>query len=203
MATKPRRFQSPKYLLFRIHQDLAKIVMPFESGGSDDLTDIEVLIILLEDRRFFEHSGIDFKSVFREFIKLCTFRKHGGASTIDMQFVRTRTGYKTRKLTRKSYEMLLAYFLQFRMGKLAILRAYLQIMYLGSGLYGVDSAARKVFEKPIYLLNIEEAAFIAAMMVYPRPLNPTPNWREIVQRRANYGLRLFRTLGGRYKQRFE
>ena len=200
---EPRQFPTPKRLLLRMHQDLAKIVVPFDGFNRADLTDIETIIILLEDRRFFQHPGIDLKSILREFLRMCTLQKHGGASTIDMQFVRTKTGYKAKTAKRKLYEMLLAYLLQFRMSKLAILRSYLDVVYLGSGLYGIDSAAYKMFGKSVWEVETKEAAFIAAMMVYPRPLRPTAIWKQKVDRRAQYGLRLFRRYGSRYKQRFE
>jgi len=161
------------------------------------------LVILLEDRRFFQHRGIDFVSLLRELSKLCTFQKFGGASTIDMQFVRTRTGYKAKTLKRKLYEMLLARRLQGKMDKVPILRAYLQEMYLGLGIYGVDKAAQVVFHRHRYELSREEAAFVAAMMVYPRPLHPTTDWKRQVERRAVYGLKLFDRLGRQYTRHSE
>lgn len=200
---KPRQFPSPKNVLHRIHQDLANVVIHFDGFNHADLSDIEVLVILLEDRRFFDHYGIDWRSIARETFKMCTFQRHGGASTIDMQFVRTQTGYKERTFRRKLYEMLLAYLLQFRMSKLAILRSYLDVVYLGSGIVGIDRAAFSVYGRPVYRLSRQEAAMIAAMMVYPKPLNPTDEWKQKVHRRAAYGLRLFSTLGRGYKQRFE
>lgn len=199
----PRQFQTPKRILLRIHKDLQKIVMQFEDWNHGDLSDLEVLVLLLEDRRFLQHRGVDLRSVCREALKMTAFRRHGGASTIDMQFVRTQTGYKEIKLSRKIYEMLLAYLLQFHMSKVGILRSYLQVVYLGSGLRGVDDAARVIYGKEVWELNRNECATIAAMMVYPRPRQPTPSWQAKVQRRRDYGLRLFARMGNRYKQRFE
>lgn len=186
----------------RIENDLAKIIIPaIPSTGA--LSDLEILVILLEDRRFFGHRGIDIYSIVREIFKLCTFQRFGGASTLDMQFVRMRTGYKDRSLRRKSYEMLLAYLLQSRMDKMQILRAYLQGVYLGSGIYGIESGARKMFNKRSYQLTMEQAALLAAMMVYPRPSNPSSRWEARAKQRAAYGLKLFDELGQQYKQHFE
>jgi membrane peptidoglycan carboxypeptidase len=200
---EPRRFPTPKLILFGIHRDLAKITQPSNWFSNGDLSDLEVLVLLLEDRRFFLHQGIDLRSIARETVRMLTFRRFGGASTIDMQYVRTRTGYKARTARRKLYEMLLAYLLQFRMTKKAILRAYMQDVYLGSGLHGIYAASFSVFDKQIDDLSREEAAMIAAMMVYPRPQSPTSQWKERVNRRARYGLRLFTTLGRRYEQGFK
>ncbi len=148
---EPREFQTPKRILFRIHQDLDRIVMP--SWSYQSLTDLEIIILLLEDRRFFTHHGLDLKSLIREIFRLLTFREHGGASTIDMQYVRTRTGYKARTLKRKVYEIILALLIQYRMSKLAILRSYLNEVFLGSGLYGIHIAAWRLFEKHSNELN--------------------------------------------------
>jgi len=189
-------------LALHIKSDLAKIIVPL-SWSYDGLSDLEILIILLEDRRFFQHRGVDMFSIAREIFKICTFQKFSGASTIDMQFVRMRTGYKDRTLRRKIYEMLLAYLLQARMGKIDILRAYLQEVFLGSGIYGIESGARVMFNKLSYELEREQASVIAAMMVYPRPLKPSLTWEARVKRRAAYALKLFDKLGQRYKGRFK
>jgi membrane peptidoglycan carboxypeptidase len=197
----PREFQTPKRLLFRIHKDIRSIVSPLWSYHR--LTELEILVLLLEDRRFFNHFGVDFKSSLRDTWRMITFRKHGGASTIDMQYVRTRTGYKDRTFRRKLYEMSLAILIQYRMSKIAILRSYLNEVFLGSGLYGIHIASWRLFQKSSSELTVEEAAIIAAMMVYPRPLNPSLSWEEKINRRANYGLRLFERFGWRYKKGLE
>lgn len=183
-----------------IEGDLKTIVQSVE-WKHEDLGELEILILLLEDRRFFQHSGIDIASIGREILKFCTFQKYGGASTIDMQYVRMRTGYYERSLGRKLYEMLLAYLLQKRMDKVSILRAYMQEMYLGSHIYGVERGARVMFNKARYELSRAELAQIAAMMVYPRPLHPDAAWQCRVARRAEYGLRLFEAYGHEYTRR--
>src|SRR4051794_31769302 len=122
---EPRQFPFPKGTLLKVHMDLARIVTPFEGYSHADLSNLETIIILLEDRRFFQHYGIDWRSLAREVFRMLTLQQYGGASTIDMQFIRTMTGYKDKTVRRKLYEMFLAYLLQFRMSKLAILRSYL------------------------------------------------------------------------------
>jgi len=185
-----------------IERDLNVVVvrMVFDR---DVLSDLEVLILLLEDRRFFRHSGIDFWAIARELFKMSTAQRYGGASTIDMQFVRTRTGFKDRTIRRKVYEMILAYYLQGRMEKWEILRAYLREMYLGVHLRGVERASNELFCKCTELLSRSEAAFLAAMMVYPLPETPSIRWRKMVERRAKYGLRLYEKHGHKYRGRIE
>jgi monofunctional biosynthetic peptidoglycan transglycosylase len=128
-----------------------------------------------------------------------TFRRHGGASTIDMQFVRTATGYRQKTLRRKIYEIILAVVIQFRYNKIVILRSYLACAFFGSHLKGAHKAAKKMYGVDANELSVDEAAIVAAMLVYPRPLSPTPQWQTKVQRRADYGKRIYIA----NKQRFD
>lgn len=183
-----------RQMLIRVHVDLLRINSGVNHGAayrSDSLTSLEKAVLVLEDRRFMRHSGVDVKSVVREVAKAATFRRHGGASTIDMQFVRTVTGYKKRKIRRKLYEMLLSIIIQFRYSKITILRSYIACAFFGSRLYGADRASQCVFEKGQDELSMEEAVFLAAMLVYPRPMTPSDDWVLRVQRRADYGMRVY------------
>lgn len=152
----------------------------------NELTLFEMMVLVGEDRRFFRHNGIDYRSVLREVFKALTRQKHGGASTIDMQFVRMATGYYERTISRKLYEMLLAVLIQFKYQKIEILRYYLKHAFFGSLLYGADKASKRMFQKPSALLTRSEAATLAAMLVYPRPHYPTQSWHENVQRRSRF-----------------
>lgn len=194
-ALKPRlRIPSLRAALLRLHADLFQIntFVPSEIWYSiGPLTLLEKLTIVLEDRRFLRHNGIDVKSCIREVVRALTFRRHGGASTIDMQFVRTATGYRDKHLRRKLYEMLLAVLLQFRYSKIIILRSYLAHAFFGSGLIGASRASTRLFGKAAEELNIQEASLLAAMLVYPRPLRPSTGWELKVKRRAEYGQRIY------------
>lgn len=111
------KFMRPREALTKIHTDLFKVhsnVKPALAYYPAALTNLEKLVLVLEDRRFMFHHGFDVKSLVRELLRAITFRRHGGASTIDMQFVRTSTGYKERTIARKLYEILLAFIIQFR-----------------------------------------------------------------------------------------
>jgi len=192
---EPRlRIPTLRSLLFRIHKDLFTIerfVQRYAAYFPTSLTPLEKLTLVLEDRRFFGHSGVDLRSTLREISRALTFRRHGGASTIDMQFVRTATGYRKNTFTRKVYELLLAIIIQFRYNKIVILRSYLACAFFGSRLIGANSASRKLYGRSADDLSIDEAAIIAAMLVYPRPRSPTPEWEVKVQRRADYGKRVY------------
>src|SRR5260370_27246768 len=163
------------------------------------LNSFEKLVLVLEDRRFFEQNGGDFLAVCREILKLITFRRAGGASTIDMQFVRTATGFQEKTLRRKLYEILLARIIQFRYSKIVILRSYLACAFFGSRVYGSEKVAATVFAKQILMLDDQQSAELAAMLVYPRPLRPDNKWMAKIKRRAAYGLHW----KSRLEQRFD
>jgi membrane peptidoglycan carboxypeptidase len=178
----------------KLKADLAQVhrhIQPFSVNAPAALTALELMTIVLEDRRFFRHPGVDLRSVIRETSKALMGQKHGGASTIDMQFVRTATGFRQHTLRRKLYEALLSTAIQFRYEKLSILRSYLACAYFGSGLIGADAAARKMFGKDAERLGLREAALIGAMLACPRPLNGSASWETRVRRRAAYGLRVY------------
>jgi membrane peptidoglycan carboxypeptidase len=160
---------------------------------------VEKMILISEDRRFFRHNGVDYRACLRELLRALTFRKFGGASTIDMQFVRTATGYYENNFRRKIYEMLLAWLIQHRFTKIEILRYYLNIAFFGSHTYGIERASWLMFSKWPSDLNLQEAAVIAAMLIYPRPRRPSEEWAKHVARRSQYILSVY----PRFEQRFQ
>lgn len=166
----------------------------------DRLLLVEKMILVSEDRRFLRHNGIDYRSCVREALKAITGRRHGGASTIDMQFVRVGTGYYDHNIRRKLYEMLLALLIQWRCSKIQILRSYLSIAFFGSHIDGMPNAAMEMFSKSsLESLTPQEAAVIAAMLIYPRPQVPTEVWTDKVNSRARYLLAAY----PRFEQRLE
>jgi N-acetyl-anhydromuramyl-L-alanine amidase AmpD len=184
--------------LSRIDQNVRRLdVRPLPRAHAATLTALELMTIAIEDRRFFYHPGVDVLSILRETIKALRGRKHGGASTIDMQFVRTVTGYRAPTMKRKFYEAFLAVVIQFRYKKLEILRSYLACAFFGSGLIGANAAAQRVFNKSADRLSMEEASFISAMLAYPRPLQGLPHWEQRARRRAAYAVAVFELRKGR------
>ena len=197
---------TPAMWFARLRADLRRIdqnVRAAPQASAVTLTAVELMTIALEDRRFFHHAGVDARSVLREALRMLTGRKHGGASTIDMQFVRTVTGFRAPTAKRKVYEAFLALAIQFRHKKLEILRSYLACAYFGSGLIGANAAAQKIFNKKADRLSADEAALISAMLAYPRPLQGLPRWERRARRRAAYAVAVFdrrkRRLAGPYE----
>jgi membrane peptidoglycan carboxypeptidase len=177
-----------------IHRDLFKIDrrIRYDRYRVEPLSNFEIMVLVLEDRRFFRHHGVDVISCIREIYRAVTLRRHGGASTIDMQLVRTATGYREHTVRRKLYEMLLAFLIQYRYNKFEILRSYLSCAFFGSHLHGFQRALPRIYNKhPWDELSLDESAELAAMLVYPRPLLPTSEWARKLRRRADYAKRLY------------
>lgn len=194
--TTPFRIPFPRRFLIRVHRDLFQIEH-YARGPVDypnQLTLFEKMVLVGEDRRFLRHNGIDYKSVVRVMLT-----RVGGASTIDMQFVRMATGYYERSFRRKAYEMLLAALIQFKYSKVEILRYYLKYAFFGTLLYGANRASDVIFGKSPEFLAPSEAATLAAMLVYPRPRNPTRKWSENVDRRSKF----IEAMLPRFEKRFE
>lgn len=191
----------PRDLLLKINRDLFTIeyhcVPAFEW---EQLSTFEIMVLILEDRRFCQHIGVDWKSCAREIIKAVTLRKHGGASTIDMQFVRTATGYRDVTIRRKLYEIFLSTLIQTKYSKLEILRSYLNSAFFGSHLIGANIASQTLFRKNPADLEPDEAAVLASMLVYPRPLVPVDSWSRKIERRAKYARLLYPLLKERFEQ---
>ncbi|MGB9152284.1 MAG: penicillin-binding protein 1A [Alphaproteobacteria bacterium] len=130
-------------------------------------------IIAIEDRRFYHHFGIDLWGILRATARdVMAGHMLQGGSTLTQQLAKNLFLSPERKLKRKVQEMLLALWLEHTYTKDQILTAYLNRVYLGSGAYGVDAAARTYFNKPAHDLNIREAAIIAGLLRAPSRFSP-------------------------------
>lgn len=129
-------------------------------------------VIAAEDRRFYEHNGVDIQRIAGAMI--ANFRRGRivqGASTITQQFVRANVLDRTKTYGRKFREAWLSHRLEEKYGKRSILQAYLNHIYLGEGYYGVQAASLGYFGKPASELNAAEAATIAALINKPSGWN--------------------------------
>jgi penicillin-binding protein 2A len=178
----------------KLQDDLSRVdrlVRPSSMESRVALNGLELMVLSLEDRRFFRHFGVDPRSVAWEVIKLMRGKKYGGASTIDMQFVRTATGYRALTLKRKLYEVLLAMLIQFRYKKIEILESYLACAHFGFGLTGAEATAQKLFGKAVNQLDLTEAALMSAMLARPRPLRASLVWQRRIETRAAYAIEVY------------
>lgn len=141
-------------------------------------------VIDTEDKRFYEHSGIDFIGLARATRELfITGRKTQGASTITMQVA--RNFFLTRKKTfyRKFREMLLALKIDHEFSKNQILELYLNKVYFGNRSYGVAAAAQTYYGKNLNQLTLSEMAMIGGLPQAPSRDNPLSNPRGAILRR--------------------
>lgn len=152
-------------------------------------------LLAIEDRQFYNHSGLDLKGILRAVIhdiKTGSFAQ--GASTITQQLAKTLFLTPEKSLERKLKEAFLAIQLERRYTKDEILELYLNQIYLGSGAYGVEMAARTYFSKPASGLNLAECALIAGLPKAPSFYSPLINPEEAIKRR-NLVLRQMHSLG--------
>ena len=135
--------------------------------------------IAVEDRRFYAHAGIDWRSVLRaSFRNLRSLGVAEGFSTITMQVVRNAFIPQLageRSLRRKLIEIALARRLEENLSKDQILELYLNVIYLGNGVYGVEAASRDLFGKSVQKLTLAEAATLAALPKGPTSYSPRRN----------------------------
>ena len=125
-------------------------------------------VLATEDRRFYDHHGVDVRRIAGSVVaNVRRGRIVQGGSTITQQFVRGAFLDRSRTYSRKIREAWLAYRLESKFSKKAILQAYLNHVYLGDGYYGVQAASLGYFGKPASSLNAAEGATLAALINRP------------------------------------
>ncbi len=142
-------------------------------------------VLSVEDQRFFDHSGIDAVRVGGAVLKnLQEWRRAEGASTITQQLARLVFLSRGKVYSRKLKEVIVAAYLENLYSKQEILEMYLNKVYFGDGLHGVEAAARGYFGKPASDLSVDEAALLAGLIQSPSSYAPTVNMDRAVARRA-------------------
>ena len=141
-------------------------------------------VLSVEDQRFYEHSGVDAIRVAAAVIKnVQEGRRAEGGSTITQQLARQSFLSRDKTYRRKLKEVLLAAQIETVYTKKEILEMYLNKVYFGDGLYGVEAAARGYFGKPAADLSVDEAALLAGLIQSPSSYAPTVNLDRAVARR--------------------
>jgi penicillin-binding protein 1A len=156
-----------------------------------DLADIPVLVrdgaVAVEDRRFWQHRGVDLRAVARAAWRNATHLSvREGSSTITMQLARVVFPEQmpmSEKVGRKACEVHLARRVERELGKGQILAMYLNQIYLGSGLYGVEAAAQGYFGVPVERLDVAQAALLIGLAKSPEGNNPRRRPERAIQRR--------------------
>jgi len=150
-------------------------------------------VIASEDQLFPDHEGFDWKSI--EKARKYNAKKPGrvrGASTISQQVAKNVFLWQGRSWVRKGLEVYFTFMIEVLWGKKRILEVYLNVIEMGDGIFGIEMAAQKYFNKPAKSLSKQEAAMIAACLPSPKRYKVKPlssfvagRSRSIVQQMNN------------------
>ncbi len=148
---------------------------------------VQDAFVTTEDRRFYQHAGVDWESVPRAVVRdLRSGDWSEGFSTITMQLARNifpERISREKSLVRKLKEIKVAREIEQRYPKGRILELYLNQIYFGNGAYGVETASQRYFGKSVRELNLAEGATLASIPKSPTRYNPRKSPEAVVQRR--------------------
>ena len=144
-------------------------------------TSFKDAVIAVEDHRFYLHPGIDPIGLSRAVVHNVRGEERQGGSTITQQLARTLFLSNTRTYGRKVKEAVLSVMLEIFLSKREILQLYMNRVYLGSGIYGVETMSRRTFGKPASDLTLGEAALLAGVIRAPASYSP---WNRLEHARA-------------------
>ncbi len=150
-------------------------------------------VIATEDKNFYRHRGFDTMGMVRSTItNIASGEVKQGASTITQQLARILFLSNERTFDRKIKELIIAHRIEKTISKDEILEMYLNSVYLGSGVYGVSSAARTFFDKDLSQLTLAEQALIAGLPQAPSIYSPFANKKAGLKRRNQVLRRMYR-----------
>ncbi len=135
-------------------------------------------VLSIEDVRFFEHHGVDFRGLLRAALANLGQARSQGASTITMQVARNIYLTSERTYTRKFYELLLTLKLERMLTKEQILEIYMNQIFLGQRAHGFAAAAQIYFGTPLADVTVAQAAMLAGLPKAPSAFNPISNPRR-------------------------
>ncbi len=140
-------------------------------------------VVVLEDKRFFQHFGVDIKGLSRAiFENIKEMRYSQGASTITQQLSKLIFLNADKTLSRKLRELIISFYLEYRFTKTEILSMYLNRAYFGSGQYGIKAASKRYFSKIPKDLSIAESAILAGILKAPSKLSLITNKEASISR---------------------
>lgn len=158
-------------LIGRLH-GMNRITIPLEKSSRYFLD----ALLAREDKSFFDHRGVDYRGVARAVVRNL---KDGefvqGASTISMQLARNSYGLRERTLHRKLLEVMLTRRIERSVSKNKILELYINRIFFGSGLYGLERASQAYFGKRADILTLGQAACLAGIIRSPNRFSPFTN----------------------------
>jgi len=145
---------------------------------------VQQAFIAVEDQRFYEHAGIDLKSIIRaSFRNIAAMSKVEGGSTITQQLAKNLFLSNDKTWSRKAKEAMAAVYLEQKFSKEQLLELYLNEIYFGEGVYGIEAAANHFFSKSADDLTIAEGALLAGMVKGPNGYSPINHPEKALDRR--------------------
>ena len=179
-------YASDGSLLAELHGEENRIIVPYADAEYDyyDLPQHLIdAVVAREDRRFFEHNGVDAAGIARAAWNDIRNKPVQGGSTIPQQYVKNVFLDDERSLMRKVKEATIAIKLSRKFPKEEIMSMYLNTIYFGRGAYGIESAALAYFDKSARDLSLNESAFLAGAISAPNSADPIENPDEALRRR--------------------
>ena len=155
----------------------------------------KLAIIASEDQLFPDHNGFDFKSIEKAMKHNQKSKSLHGASTISQQTAKNVFLWQGRSWLRKGLEVYFTFMIEKIWGKKRILEVYMNVTEMGDGIFGIEKAAEKYFNKPAINLSRQEASMIAACLPNPRRYSVKP-LSKYVSIRSGWVLRQMNHLQG-------
>ncbi len=172
-----------KNLLYEIHGEEKRTIIPFNEIPQI----IKDATLVAEDAEFYEHSGINFRGIFRAILNdIRGGALNEGGSSITQQLIKNAYLSPERTISRKIKELILAIALERKYSKDEILNFYLNQIPYGSNSYGIEAAAQTYFNKPAKELTLIEAVYLVSLPRAPSHYSPYGNYGEDLKSRANY-----------------
>lgn len=157
-----------------------RIIVPYDKVSPNFVN----ALVSREDSRFYEHHGIDPIGIARAAVRNLLFGSmKQGASTITQQLARNSFPLGGKTFNRKFLEAAMAFRLEMELSKEKILELYMNRIYFGSGLYGVEAASQAYFGKPAADMDLSEAALLAGLIRSPNRLSPLNNLEASLRQR--------------------
>jgi penicillin-binding protein 1A len=174
-------FAADDSVITQLHAIEDRVVLPTSQIPSW----IRDAAVAIEDRRFYQHHGIDGRAILRaSYVNFRDSSIEEGGSTITQQLVKNLYTGAERTLSRKMSEAMLAWQLEDRLTKDEILTRYLNTVYFGKGAYGVQAAARTFFDVDARKLDLAQSALLAGLITSPGHFDPYEYPRRALGRRG-------------------
>src|SRR5690606_8377178 len=188
------RFINPPVTWLMIQRNLENSEVPEKVikrkwiNYEDISTNLKLAFVASEDARFMQHSGFDAKAINQAFQRNRSGNSIRGGSTISQQTAKNVFLWPHRSWLRKGFETWFTILIEALWGKERILEVYLNIIEMGPGIYGAESATQFYYGKPAVSLTKRQAALLAAILTNPRVWSPNRPTR-FINRKTNTILR--------------